>query len=178
LWHQEDHPYEISSIRRGRRPSVFTFAGGLGLAEAASAAPTKSARPVGGATLTSEIPCTVAGVDQTCTLAVTSLQLIDGVVTAAGTVTGAGVTVPFQAPLVDPPGTCQVLDLTLGPLHLDLLGLVVDLNQVHLTINAQQGPGNLLGNLLCSLTHLLDSNASTNALTNLLNRITQILGGL
>ena len=47
-------------------------------------------------------------------------------------------------------GSCQILDLVLGPLHLDLLGLVVDLNQVHLTITAERGPGNLLGNLLCS----------------------------
>jgi hypothetical protein len=40
--------------------------------------------------------------------------------------------------------SCQILDLTLGPLHLDLLGLVVDLNQVHLNITAQPGSGNLL----------------------------------
>jgi hypothetical protein len=32
---------------------------------------------------------------------------------------------------------CTILNLTLGPLHLDLLGLVVDLNQVHLTITGQ-----------------------------------------
>jgi hypothetical protein len=46
--------------------------------------------------------------------------------------------------------TCPVLDLVLGPLHLDLLGLVVDLNQVHLTVTATQGVG-ILGNLFCSL---------------------------
>ncbi len=49
-----------------------------------------------------------------------------------------------------------MLDLTLGPLHLDLLGLMVDLNQVRLTINAVSGPGNLLGNLLCAIAGLLD----------------------
>jgi hypothetical protein len=47
--------------------------------------------------------------------------------------------------------TCPVLDLVLGPLHLDLLGLVVDLNQVHLTVTATQG-GGILGNLFCSLS--------------------------
>jgi hypothetical protein len=47
--------------------------------------------------------------------------------------------------------TCPVLDLILGPLHLDLLGLVVDLNQVHLTVTATQG-GGVLGNLFCSLS--------------------------
>jgi hypothetical protein len=72
-------------------------------------------------------------------------------------------------------GGCQVLDLTLGPLHLDLLGLVVDLNQVHLNITAQPGPGNLLGNLLCGVTHLLD-NGNTNGLQNLLNLLNGLLG--
>ena len=47
---------------------------------------------------------------------------------------------------------CPVLDLTLGPLNLNLLGLVVDLNQVHLTITATQG-GGALGDLFCSLSH-------------------------
>ncbi len=67
-------------------------------------------------------------------------------------------------------GTCQILTLTLGPLHLDLLGLVVDLNQVNLTITAQSGPGNLLGNLLCAVAHLLDGTQLT-GLTNLLNQL-------
>jgi hypothetical protein len=48
--------------------------------------------------------------------------------------------------------TCPVLDLTLGPLNLNLLGLVVDLNKVHLTITATQG-GGALGDLFCSLSH-------------------------
>jgi hypothetical protein len=48
--------------------------------------------------------------------------------------------------------TCPVLDLTLGPLDLNLLGLVVDLNKVHLTITATQG-GGTLGDLFCNLSH-------------------------
>jgi hypothetical protein len=53
-------------------------------------------------------------------------------------------------------GTCQVLKLVLGPLHLDLLGLVVDLygdtrtSPVIVEITAQPDHG-LLGDLLCSL---------------------------
>src|SRR5205085_4811852 len=46
---------------------------------------------------------------------------------------------------------CPVLDLILGPLHLNLLGLVIDLNRVHLTITAIPG-GGVLGNLFCSLS--------------------------
>jgi hypothetical protein len=53
--------------------------------------------------------------------------------------------------------------------------LQVHLDQVVLDITAQSGPGNLLGNLLCAVTHLLDSNASGNALSNLLNQILGLL---
>ncbi|CAN5741007.1 hypothetical protein BH18ACT15_BH18ACT15_14780 [soil metagenome] len=52
--------------------------------------------------------------------------------------------------------TCDVLHLELGPLDLDLLGLVVHLNKVVLDIDAQSGPGNLLGNLVCAIAGLLD----------------------
>lgn len=38
-------------------------------------------------------------------------------------------------------GSCQILDLILGPLDVDLLGLVIHLDQVHLNITAQSGPG-------------------------------------
>jgi hypothetical protein len=64
--------------------------------------------------------------------------------------------------------TCPILNLDLGPLHLDLLGLVVDLNRVVLTIVAQSGAGNLLGNLLCAVTGLLDN---PGGLATLLNQI-------
>lgn len=71
-------------------------------------------------------------------------------------------------------GSCPVLHLVLGPLDLDLLGLQVHLDKVVLDITAQSGPGNLLGNLLCAVAHLLDNNA-TGGLTAVLN---QILGAL
>jgi hypothetical protein len=48
--------------------------------------------------------------------------------------------------------TCNVLDLVLGPLHVNLLGLLVDLNRVHLTITATPG-GGILGNLFCGLAN-------------------------
>lgn len=67
-------------------------------------------------------------------------------------------------------GSCDILNLVLGPLHLDVLGLVVDLNQVVLDITAQSGAGNLLGNLLCAVAGLLDGNGIT-GLANLLNRL-------
>jgi hypothetical protein len=46
--------------------------------------------------------------------------------------------------------TCQVLDLVVGPLNLQLLGLVVDLQKVHLNVLATRGEGKL-GDLFCQL---------------------------
>lgn len=144
----------------------------------ASAATTSAAAPARGS-ITTSIPCTVNGVPSTCQLKVTGFQLVNGTLTAVGTVTGGGVSVPFTDPVVDPAGTCQILNLTLGPLHLDLLGLVVNLNQVHLTITAQQGPGNLLGNLLCAVANLLNNTGNTTgALQQIVNLLNQILAGL
>jgi len=45
---------------------------------------------------------------------------------------------------------CDVLTLNLGPLHLEILGLVIDLSRVVLTIKADSN-GGLLGSLLCGL---------------------------
>ena len=49
-----------------------------------------------------------------------------------------------------PLAICPVLDLTLGPLDLNLLGLMVHLDKVHLVITADS-QGGLLGSLLCGL---------------------------
>lgn len=46
--------------------------------------------------------------------------------------------------------TCDILHLELGPLNLNVLGLIVRLNRVVLDIDAQAG-GGLLGDLLCAL---------------------------
>ena len=74
-------------------------------------------------------------------------------------------------------GTCEILTLVLGPLDLNLLGLVIQLDSVDLNITAEQGPGNLLGNLLCAVAGLLDNTGSpTGGLAALLNRILGILG--
>ena len=73
---------------------------------------------------------------------------------------------------------CDILNLVLGPLDLDLLGLQIHLNQVVLEITAQAGGGNLLGNLLCAITGLLDAGSLGQQLVNLLNQLVSILGSL
>jgi hypothetical protein len=128
------------------------------------------------------------------TLRIVSFAVQDGVLVASGivsgTVTNAGgisaitqnVTIPVQvgakaATAAAPAAaSCGILNLVLGPLHLDLLGLVVDLNQVVLNITAVPGAGNLLGNLLCSVTNLLNGGGALTQIANLLNQILGLLG--
>jgi hypothetical protein len=78
-------------------------------------------------------------------------------------------------------GACDILDLSLGPVDLTLLGLNVHLDNcnngpVTIDVTAQPGPGNLLGNLLCGLTHVLDSNANLGALARRLDRLGHVIG--
>jgi hypothetical protein len=60
---------------------------------------------------------------------------------------------PAPAPAAPAPAvaaSCPVLDLVVGPLDLQLLGLVVDLQKVHLNVTATPGMGKL-GDLFCTL---------------------------
>jgi phage-related protein len=96
--------------------------------------------------------------------------LVDSLGAVVGTVSQQVTTLVTQAQ-----GSCQILHLELGPLDLDLLGLQVHLDQVVLDITAQQGPGNLLGNLLCAIANLLNNNGPLSALTQLLNQLLALL---
>ncbi|MBN9388468.1 MAG: hypothetical protein J0I20_10480 [Chloroflexi bacterium] len=116
-------------------------------------------------------------------LNVTSFANQGGTLTAIGTVTTTlsnaltGVTqtvaqnVAVPVDLLGSTGSCQILDLVLGPINLNLLGLVVTTNQIHLNITAQSGPGNLVGNLLCAVTNLLNNGGPVSGLVGLLNNI-------
>ena len=71
---------------------------------------------------------------------------------------------------------CDILNLVLGPLDLDLLGLQIHLDRIVLNIVAQSGAGNLLGNLLCAVAGLLDGTGVLGRITDLLNQILGRLG--
>jgi hypothetical protein len=101
----------------------------------------------------------------------TGTATIDGVVTTITDTAASVVVTATQAT-----GSCSILALDLGPLHLDVLGLVVDLNEVHLDVTGQTGPGKLLGNLLCTVTGLLDTNAAATAIQRLIDLINSLLG--
>ena len=95
----------------------------------------------------------------------------------------------FSAPLIlstspNPGGDCPILHLRIDAIHLDLLGLKVDTSNICLDIDAHPGPGNLLGNLLCDISHLLDSGTplssilsglSTTQLSDLSSGLTSLL---
>ena len=104
-----------------------------------------------------------------------AIGTLSGTVTNTATGVTQAVSQAVAVPVTQAAGTCNILDLTLGPLHLDLLGLIIDLNQVHLTITAQQG-GGLLGNLLCAVANLLNGGNPLGSLANLLNQILGALG--
>jgi hypothetical protein len=76
------------------------------------------------------------------------------------TITDQAVELPvLDAEVLQTDGVCDVLTLTLGPLDLDLLGLIVHLDQVFLDIDADPTGGllgQLLSGLLCNLGDLLD----------------------
>jgi len=80
--------------------------------------------------------------------------------------------------LPDIPTACEVLNLTLGPINLNLLGLVVRTNAINVRIDAVPGAGNLLGNLLCAVTNLLNPTGALGQLTGALNNLAAALNAL
>ena len=72
---------------------------------------------------------------------------------------------------------CQVLDIALGPITLDVLGVDVALGAV--TFNLTGVAGTPLGDLVCAVSDLLGNVAGlVNVLNSLLGLITGLLGGL
>lgn len=130
------------------------------------------------------------------TLRITGFAVQNNALVASGIVTGSvatatgitsvvrTVTLPVSAtqttaaaPAAVTAASCGVLHLELGPLDLDLLGLVVHLDKVVLDISAVPGAGNLLGNLLCQVVNLFNTGGALTQIASLLNQILAILGG-
>jgi hypothetical protein len=148
--------------------------------------------------ITSTVTGTFKNADGTGTFAGTfvprSFSVVNGVLEATGVLKGTltdangtnlgtvnqTVTMPVNIPATRTaaPAACQILDLVLGPLNLNLLGLVVTLNQVHLNITAVPGPGNLLGNLLCAVAGLLNGSGVSGLLGQITALLNQILAAL
>jgi hypothetical protein len=183
-------------MKRLALATLFFFTSALTLtpsalaAEAQSQAAKKSVSPFsipvvgsgGGATFTGTFTLQKFAADAG---KVVALGTVTGVITDAGGASTAimrNVSLPVSvgdvataaaAPGIQPLATCPILHLDLGPLALDLLGLQIDLSRIILDITAVSGAGNLLGNLLCAVTGLLDN---PSGLAALLNQILSILG--
>ena len=180
--------YRVSRALAGsasRHPTLKLLGGGLALATGLRGA-TAQTNPLVGIPITGALPGggTFTGTFDVVRFAVQGGQLVaigdlsgtlrDALGNVIGTVTDVRVRLPVTLQQGE---TCRILELTLGPLDLDLLGLQVHLDQVHLEITAQPGPGNLLGNLLCAIAGLLDgSDAALGAIARLLNRVLRLLG--
>ena len=163
----------------------------LGVAAMLMAAPFAPAAEGKNTGLTVPVRGTINAEPATGTFNIEKFGVVGNQVRAFGTLTlqqGTGVvnviatSIPLELPNTKAIGaaavSCDILNLTLGPLDLNLLGLVVHLDRVVLDIRAEPGSGNLLGNLLCAVANLLNGlNLSTvlqqlvAALNNLLNAL-------
>ena len=188
--------YKLMALTLILTVSLMTMSPGLALAQTTSnpTAQRSLAIPVSGTSDT--------GVATVGTFYLQRFATQDGKLVGIGTLVAAvtdstgtrnivvgGVAIPVEAstlPNVSGPSaqpvqaqvTCPILHLELGPLDLNLLGLMIHLDKVVLDITAQSGPGNLLGNLLCAIAGLLDQTPNPlQQIVNLLNQILQILGG-
>ena len=99
-------------------------------------------------------------------------------------VSGLAGTTAFTTPLTVTPrqvagAACPILDLSLGPINLTLLGLNVSTSKICLEVTAVPG-GGLLGDLLCNLNGLLSGGAAplSTAVQRLLFSIAQLIGAL
>jgi hypothetical protein len=174
--------------------AVGLSAGAANATTTANASRAVASAPAASAgSITSAVTGTFTNADGAGTFAGTftpqSFSVVNGVLEATGLLKGTLTeangtqlgtvsqtdTIPVDTKAAATPAACGILDLTLGPLNLNLLGLVVTLNQVHLTISAVPGVGNLLGNLLCEVTGLLNGGGALSEIAALLNSILALL---
>ena len=167
--------------------TAVLLAGAVGLVPAASSASAAPAAPTAAAAAqpaATTLPVTGTLPDGTAfagSLSNLSTSVVNGVVQLSGTIAGTGLPTggtAFTAPIQDVAATqgCSILNLDLGPLNLDLLGLVIDLAPVSLDVTAVPGAGKLLGKLLCAVAGLLDGPGG--ALGGIAAQLNRLLTGL
>ena len=118
------------------------------LVTAFTLAPSASAQvPIPGAT------CTQGTTPVACTLELVRFTTQNGALAAVfrltNDVTGAVTQITVPITTQQPGTTCTILDLTIQPIDLDLLGLHLHTDTIHVVLTGQRGT--LLGNLLCGL---------------------------
>jgi len=125
---------------------VASFAAVL-LAPSTAAAKSPTAPPAAALDLTGQVACSVE-----CTVKMVGFNNAGGQLSAVLEVTNevTGQSRRVSAPITAQQGeTCTILELTIGPIDLFLLGIRIQTNEIHILITAQRGT--LLGDLLCGL---------------------------
>jgi hypothetical protein len=118
-------------------------------------------------------------------ISITSFAKQNGQLVAKFKVDGSNEEFVTPAQVIEPPeGSCEILTLVLGPIDINLLGLRIQLfgetpeDPITILIYAVPGPNNLLGNLLCALTGILDPNPAPNQLNQIIRLLNRILAAL
>jgi Planctomycete extracellular len=114
-------------------------------------------------------------------LTITGVSIQNGQLLALGQLGSTTFSAPLSlttSPSADP--ACPILHLRLNAIHLNLLGLKVDTSNICLNITAMPGSGNLLGNLLCNVAHLLDTGTPLSNILGSLSSadVSTLTGGL
>jgi hypothetical protein len=133
---------------------------------AAFTATAEAARPAaGGVTLPATCTDLATGDPVACTVQLVGFTAENGTVQAVlrltNTVTGQTerIVADLTAVTQQQGGTCTLLELTIRPIDLFLLGLHLHIDTIHLVLTAQRGT--LLGDLLCGLFFGNPSGAAT-----------------
>lgn len=172
-------------MRPKLRVFVTVLVGSLATMTALSAGPANAADAVVG---TRTLPVTGAVDDVggkfagTFTLAefaaerdqVMAVGTLDGSLTdATGNSVGTVTDIPVTFPVTVAQATCTILDLNLGGVDLNVLGLLVHLDPIHLNIGAEEG--GLIGALLCLIAGILGGGAPLPAAVDPLNQLLPLL---
>jgi hypothetical protein len=159
-------------MRKIKFSALVALIGAL-MAVMAMAPPATAAPAAGGLTVPATCTDVATGDPAACTLQLVGFTSQNGTLqavlkltnTATGQVTQ--IVANLTAATQQQAGSCTLLDLTIQPIDLDLLGLHLHTDTIHLVLTAQRGT--LLGNLLCGLFFGNPTGAAT-ALNQLLRQ--------
>jgi len=179
----------VSEVRRPRKPQPRTAPRfrptleGLEDRTVPSAAAALAA-PALGPALVAPAPHQISSI---LPISITNIVVQNGQLVAQGLVGSTAFSAPITLTTSNPTGDTPILHLRIDAIHLDLLGLKVDTSNICLDITAHSGSGNLLGNLLSDVAHLLDGGTplssvlgglSTTQLNTLTTGLTNLLNGV
>ena len=121
-------------------------------AMALTVSPAASAQNQSGIPIPATCTDPVTGATVDCALRLVGFQQVGGTLNAVFLLTNevTGTATRILVPVLQAPGeTCTILELTIQPIDLFLLGLHLHTDTIHLVLTAERGT--LLGDLLCGL---------------------------